>query len=238
MQLHPYSPDKLVEDVINAIADRAFIGEDAPPRTEKEFVVQRQRARARLPAVTEAIARLVQTIGNECQSLLGKLAGGGAAGGKPKAEPNARLGAQLRTQLEALVYPGFLSATPWDRLQHLPRYLKAMTLRLSIRAARNATRATAPRLRAYGTSMSSAGKSIARRGSAILIFASSAGRSRNCVFPVCPGAENPLPVSVKRLQKLWEEVSARLAPRLAPHSVSLLQGFDVFKHFRQSRSTR
>ena len=79
LQLHPLiPPDKLIEDVINAIADRAFIGEDTPPRTEKEFVVQRQRARARLPAVTEAIARLVQTIGSECQSLLGKLAGGGA----------------------------------------------------------------------------------------------------------------------------------------------------------------
>ena len=36
LQLHPpYSPDKLVEDVINAIADRAFIREDAPPRTRE-----------------------------------------------------------------------------------------------------------------------------------------------------------------------------------------------------------
>ena len=49
--------------------------------------------------MTEAIARLVQAIGSECQSLLGKLAGGGATGGKPKVEPNTRLSAQLRSSI-------------------------------------------------------------------------------------------------------------------------------------------
>ena len=41
--------------MLNAITDRAFIGDDALPRSEKEFIAQRQRARVRLPAVTEAV---------------------------------------------------------------------------------------------------------------------------------------------------------------------------------------
>ena len=46
--------DELREDLVNAIADRAFIGDDALPRTQKAFEAQRARARTRLPAVSEA----------------------------------------------------------------------------------------------------------------------------------------------------------------------------------------
>ena len=38
--------------------------------------------------------------------------------------------AELNGQLRKLVYPGFLEATPWEKLQHLPRYLKGMVLRM------------------------------------------------------------------------------------------------------------
>jgi ATP-dependent helicase HrpA len=38
--------------------------------------------------------------------------------------------ADLRQQLKALVYPGFVTATGWRQLHHLPRYLKAMVYRL------------------------------------------------------------------------------------------------------------
>ena len=36
----------------------------------------------------------------------------------------------MREQLARLVYPGFLSATPPEWLPHLPRYLRAVGLRL------------------------------------------------------------------------------------------------------------
>mgnify|MGYP003556231616 FL=1 len=35
-----------------------------------------------------------------------------------------------REQLEQLIFAGFLSAIPWKRLIHLPRYLKGIKLRL------------------------------------------------------------------------------------------------------------
>jgi ATP-dependent helicase HrpA len=114
--------DDLREDLVNAIADRAFIADDALPRTQKAFEAQRARARTRLPAVTEAATRVLAAIAEEYQRLAARLA---SAKG-----PLARPAADIRAQLSRLVYPGFLSATPWEQLSHLARYLKAMQVRL------------------------------------------------------------------------------------------------------------
>jgi ATP-dependent helicase HrpA len=38
--------------------------------------------------------------------------------------------AHVNDQFAALLAPGWLARTPWERLQHLPRYLKAAALRL------------------------------------------------------------------------------------------------------------
>lgn len=35
----------------------------------------------------------------------------------------------MQRQLDGLVYRGFLADTPWERLEHYPRYLKAIALR-------------------------------------------------------------------------------------------------------------
>jgi ATP-dependent helicase HrpA len=114
--------DDLREDFVNAIADRAFIGEDPLPRTQKEFEALRTRARARLPAVSEAATRLFASIAEEYQRVNAQLA---AVKG-----PLARPAADVRAQLARLVYKGFFSATPWEQLSQLPRYLKAMQVRL------------------------------------------------------------------------------------------------------------
>jgi ATP-dependent helicase HrpA len=210
LQLHTLiSPDKLIEDVVNAVADRAFIGGDTLPRSEKDFTAQRQRARARLPAVTEGIARLVQNIGNECQSLLGKLAGGGVAGSKPMGAANARLSAQLHAQLQALIYPGFLSATPWEQLQHLPRYLKAISLRLEKYPAnpeRDARHGAA--VAALWNQYEQRQEKHRKAGSDdphLAAFRWQIEELRVSLF--AQELKTPYPVSVKRLQKLWDEVS-------------------------------
>ncbi|HEX2830635.1 MAG TPA: ATP-dependent RNA helicase HrpA [Burkholderiales bacterium] len=114
--------DDLREDLINAIADRAFLADDPMPRSQKAFEAQRGRARTRLPAVTEAATRLFAQIAEEYQRVNARLAG--AKG------PLSRPAADVRAQLSRLVYKGFFSATPWEQLSQLPRYLKAMELRL------------------------------------------------------------------------------------------------------------
>jgi len=115
------SPDDLREDMLTAIADRAFIGDDPLPRSNDEFMKLKQRARTRLPAVTDAITRQAQNIAIEYQALMAKLAQPGGA---------ARIKAEIEQQLRRLLYKSFFSQTPWENIQHLPRYLKAMRMRM------------------------------------------------------------------------------------------------------------
>ena len=116
------SPDDLREDLVIAIADRAFIGEDELPRTNADFMKLKARARTRLPAVSQAVARQAQSIATEYQLL-------GAQQSKMPATVN-RLKRDLEQQIGLLVYKNCFSQTPWEHLQHVPRYLKALRLRI------------------------------------------------------------------------------------------------------------
>jgi ATP-dependent helicase HrpA len=116
------SPDDLREDMLTAIADRAFIGEDDLPRTNDGFMKLKQRARARLPAVTDAITRQALAIANEYQALVQQQA-------KMPATVS-RLKRDCEQQIGLLVYKGCFTQTPWEYLQHVPRYLKALRLRI------------------------------------------------------------------------------------------------------------
>jgi ATP-dependent helicase HrpA len=113
--------DVLRADVQGAIVDRAFIGDDPLPRDEPGFNEQVKRARTRLPAVAQGAWRQLATIAHEHFALSQRLAAAPAV--------HARFAAELRTERDALVYPGFFSATPWGQLQHLPRYLRALERR-------------------------------------------------------------------------------------------------------------
>ncbi|MBZ0096364.1 MAG: DUF3418 domain-containing protein, partial [Sulfuricella sp.] len=114
------SPDDLKEGLLTAITDRAFIGDDELPRTAKAFATQKDRARTRLAAVSDAACRILATIAADYQAIQARLA----------AKPPGNVAADIREQLANLVYKGFLTATPWEQLQHLPRYLKATVRRL------------------------------------------------------------------------------------------------------------
>jgi len=115
--------DRLLADVLAAIADRAFLGDDPVPRNERAFTEQLKRARTRLPAVAEGAFRSLGEIASEYASLAQRLSS------LPPAL--SRVGAQVKAQRDALVYEGFFSATPWASLQSLPRYLKALDRRLT-----------------------------------------------------------------------------------------------------------
>jgi ATP-dependent helicase HrpA len=116
------SPDELKDDMLTAIADRAFIGEDELPRSNDAFMKLKQRARARLPAVTDAMTRQAQAIANEYQALVQQQV-------KMPATVN-RLKRDCEQQIGLLVYKGCFTQTPWEYLQHVPRYLKGLRLRI------------------------------------------------------------------------------------------------------------
>jgi len=102
--LRAFAPaDELKDDLLLAILDRAFIGEDELPRNAKAFEELKQRARARLPAVREAGCRLFVAIAEEYQRAQQRLAAAAKALPQPAAD--------IRGQLARLVYKGFMSAT-------------------------------------------------------------------------------------------------------------------------------
>ncbi|MGH8763256.1 MAG: ATP-dependent RNA helicase HrpA [Nitrosospira sp.] len=208
LQLHTLiSPDALRGDMLSAITDRAFIGDDMPPRSEKEFIAQKQRARVRLPAVTEAIARVVQSIASEYQALVGRPGFSGSAAGS---RGNNRLNAELAAQLHDLVYPGFLGETPWERLQHLPRYLKGMVLRLD-KYAGNPERdgRHGPVIAGLWNQYEQRLEKHRKAGISdpkLAEFRWQVEELRISLF--AQELKTPSPISVKRLQKLWQEVSA------------------------------
>jgi ATP-dependent helicase HrpA len=124
LQLKSVIPtDRLLADVLAAACDRAFIGDDPLPRSERAFAEQVKRARTRLPAVAEGAFGLLAAIAAEHYALSQRISALPAG--------LARLGAEVRARRDALVHPGFFAATPWAQLAHVPRYLKGLERRLA-----------------------------------------------------------------------------------------------------------
>jgi ATP-dependent helicase HrpA len=194
------SPDDLQEDMLTAIADRAFIGEDELPRSNQEFMNLKQRARTRLPAVTDAATRLIQAVAAEYQPLTAKL--------NSLPTPMSRLKREVEEQLGRLLYKHFASHTPWERLQHLPRYLKAMRLRLEKypsapdRDGRHAE-AVAQLWTRYEQRLE-AQRKAGKITEDLLDFRWLIEELRVSLF--AQELKTPFPVSVKRLEKAWSEL--------------------------------
>lgn len=195
------SPDDLREDMLTAIADRAFIAEDDLPRTNAGFMSLKQRARTRLPTVIEASTRLVQMIAGEYQALSQKLQN------LPPAMSRVRQ--EVEWQLSELLPKHFMSKTPWDKLQHLPRYLKGMKLRLekySGNVERDARHAqTIQQLwQRWHDRVQTKRKAGQEIPPALVDYRWLIEELRVSLF--AQELKTPFPVSVKRLDKAWEEI--------------------------------
>jgi ATP-dependent helicase HrpA len=202
LQLRTAIPtDRLLGDLQAAILDRALIGDDVLPRSERAFGHQKERARARLPAVADAAGRLLTTIAGEYHAL------GGALAGLPK--PLARMAGDLREQRDALVYPGFLSSTPWEQLSHFPRYFEAMRRRLT-KYAQNPERDArhAQQLRDWAQRLSQERerrRAEGRNDESMESLRWMLEELRVSLF--AQELKTPFPVSLKRLEKAWQEVA-------------------------------
>ncbi|MET0683145.1 MAG: ATP-dependent RNA helicase HrpA, partial [Casimicrobiaceae bacterium] len=191
--------DKLLSDVLAAVCDRAFVGEDPLPRSEKSFAEQTRRARTRLPAVAEGAFRLLAAIAAAHHALGQKL------GVAPPAL--SRVVAEVRRRRDALVYPGFFQATPWTRLAHLPRYLTALDHRL-VKYPENPTRdarhsAVVESFWERYRERREANRAGAE-GRALEHFRWSLEELSVSLF--AQELKTPYPVSAKRLEKVWAEL--------------------------------
>src|SRR5205085_4635632 len=74
------SAEQLKKDLVAAIVDRAFFGEDELPRTPKAFEELKKRAKTRLPAVTEAVLRHAAAIADAWHEASRSIAASGALG--------------------------------------------------------------------------------------------------------------------------------------------------------------
>ncbi|MXS85872.1 ATP-dependent RNA helicase HrpA [Nitrosomonas sp. HPC101] len=197
---HLIEMNRLKEDVYAAIIDLALIGDDPLPRNEEEFNTQVVRARTRLGTVTQEMAGLIHTIAQSCQELKKRLS--------VLDKSAASLKKDLEEQLHHLIYPGFLSATCWQYLQHLPRYLKGMLLRLD-KYNKNPGR-DQEQTEMISTLWNQYIQRLNKHHQAEMvdpnleIFRWQIEELRISLFS--QELKTPAPVSVKRLQKLWESV--------------------------------
>jgi ATP-dependent helicase HrpA len=192
------SADKLRADLVEAIVDRAFIGDDEPPRTAKAFEEQKKRAKARLPAVAEAAGRHAAAVADANQQLVQAIQQAGALG---------RVTQEVKAARERIVYPGFLSRTPWERLEHLPRYLNGYALRLQKYRA-NAERdqkhaATVAALWDQYAARAESDRKAEKHDAKLEEFRWLIEELRVSLFS--QELRTPMPVSAKRLQKFWND---------------------------------
>lgn len=112
--------EELREQIVEAALDRAFLAEPWP--TERgQFTRRLEEGRPRLNLIAGEVARA-------CATVLAEYAG--AARKLRDARPSKGVADDITAQLARLVGKRFVANTPSLQLAHLPRYLKAVTLRL------------------------------------------------------------------------------------------------------------
>ncbi|TDD90116.1 ATP-dependent RNA helicase HrpA [Actinomadura rubrisoli] len=113
----------LFDDCVTAAADRLIAEAGGPAWNEDAFRALYDRVRADLHDATAAIVAQVERILAEAHEIDRRLRGTASLTLVP-----ALTG--IRGHLGTLIRPGFVTATGWQRLPDLPRYLRALQVRL------------------------------------------------------------------------------------------------------------
>ena len=197
MLLKHLGVDALREDITRAVCQRAFIGDDDLPRNDKDFKEQIKRARSRLPAVKEALNKYLLEVAQEYAPLVLRL----------QKHPLKQV---LQQQLQDLIHTGFASDTPWSQWPHLARYLKGMNLRMdkySGNPARDAQREADIQVlqQQWQQRISDLQRSHQDIATDLKLFRWGIEELRVSLF--AQELKTPYPVSVKRLQKQWTELT-------------------------------
>ena len=190
--------EELREQIISVALDRAFLL-DPLPTDEFAFKRRVEEGRGRLTLIATEVARMAGAILLEHAAAARKIK-------DTKNAPDAV--ADCAQQLNRLVPKRFLQAAPWPRLQHLARYLKAITLRLDKYRADPAR--DAARLAELRPLEQRYWRLVAERKGAVdermQEFRWLMEELRVSFF--AQELRTPQPVSVKRLDKAWAQLSA------------------------------
>jgi ATP-dependent helicase HrpA len=192
------SADELREQIIDLALDRAFLA-DPLPTDAAAFRRRIEEGRGRLTLIANEVARSALLVLTEYAAASRKLKDARA----PKDVAD-----DVAAQLGRLCPKRFVLGTPWAQLAHLPRYLKGITMRLDkLRAdpARDAARMSElrPIEQRYLRLVAD------RRGvhdARLDEFRWLIEELRISLF--AQELRTPQPVSVKRLEKSWQQLNA------------------------------
>ncbi|WP_323120623.1 ATP-dependent RNA helicase HrpA [Burkholderia alba] len=188
--------EALRDQLIETALDRACL-QDPLPDDDASFHARRDEGRSRLNLLAQEIARLVGQILAEYAGLAKKLA---------QAKAFGAVHADMQAQLNALVGKRFVIDTPYPQLAHFPRYLKGIALRidkLKADPARDARQFAdlQPLAQHYQRAVSQRGGVADAR---LAEFRWLLEELRISLF--AQELRTPMPVSVKRLHKVWESM--------------------------------
>ena len=121
MQFLPFgSAQDLLRQILSVTFDRCCLMEPWPA-SEQEFAARGKEAKSRLTLVAQEIARLTGAILSEHQLVQKNL---------QAAKAHAQAAQDMRAQCAWLLHKEFIARIPYERLQHVSRYLKAINVRI------------------------------------------------------------------------------------------------------------
>jgi ATP-dependent helicase HrpA len=190
--------DELREQIIDLALDRAFLL-DPLPTNAASFKARVEEGRTRLNLIAQEVARLAGTVLVDYAAAVRKL---------KDSKPPKDVQEDIAAQLQRLMPKRFVVLTPYSQLQHVSRYLKAITLRLDkLRGdpARDAQRVTElrPLEQRYTRRLADLKGVVDARTDE---FRWLLEELRVSLF--AQELRTPQPVSIKRLEKAWIQISA------------------------------
>ena len=189
--------EELRDQIVAVALDRAFLA-DPLPVDEFSFKARLEEGRARLNLIAQEVARLAYAVLLEYQGALRKL--------KDTRSASKEVVDDIQSQLQRLMPKRFVLQTPWSQLQHFPRYLKAITLRLDkLRADAARDQKLLAELRPLEQRWSRRVAELKGTPDARMDdFRWQLEELRVSLF--AQELRTPQPVSVKRLEKVWAQL--------------------------------
>ncbi len=190
--------DELRDQIIDVALDRAYLN-DPLPTDAASFKARVEEGRTRLNLIAQEVARLAGTVLVEYAAATRKL---------KDAKPPKDVADDITGQLQRLMPKRFVVQTPYTQLQHFPRYLKAITLRLDKLKgdpARDAQRMTElrPLDQRYTRRLADLKGVLDARTDE---FRWLLEELRVSLF--AQELRTPQPVSIKRLEKAWAQITS------------------------------
>jgi len=190
--------DELKAQIVDVALDRAFLA-DPLPTDEAGFKARIDEGRSRLNLIAQEVARQALTVLTEFTAAQRKL---------KDARPPKDVADDISAQLQRLVPKRFLASTPWPQLQHLPRYLKGIVMRLDKQRA-DPARDTQRLAELRPLEQRWLRRVIERKGTLdarLDEYRWLLEELRVSLF--AQELRTPQPVSAKRLMKAWEQIEA------------------------------